>query len=99
MIRARLNAKGLIAAPGALQVLGRTVTLGRESARQVEIDVSGFTGGYQATVLATPGDGLSVVDGGMNGDVWSLSFLGAGMANLSVITLGGREWSAKVVVR
>ena len=96
-IRARLNAKGAIAAPGAASIIGRSLTLAE--AGRLDLDISGFTGGLNAACVATAGEGLAVVDSGVTDGVWTLDFTGAGAASLSVSALSGREWSGRVVVR
>ena len=96
-MRARLNAKGAIAAPGAAEILGRNLTLAR--AERLELDITGFAGSGDAVCVCAPGEGLTVEDRGQDSGVWTIDFDGAGAAPLTIRALSGREWSGRVVVR
>lgn len=100
MIRARLNGKGDIAAPGAAQIAGRNLVL--RKATTLELDATGFLGGEVfASVGIDLSGGLTLrASSGVEGaKVWPLYFEGQGSAALSFMTPSGRVWSGQVRVR
>lgn len=96
MIRARINAKGAIAAPGAAQVLGRTLTL--ERADDVEIDISGYFGAADAICTVKPGADLVLLYVELQAGVLTLRFSGAGALALTIGS-NGRQLEYRIVVR
>jgi len=99
MIRARLNSKGAIAAPGAAQIAGSHIVLRKPDT--VDIDAAGFLG-REVIVSHTIecSEGLTLVPGtGPVGQSWAMRFEGAGTARLSFTSASGREWSGTIRVR
>lgn len=99
MIRARLNAKGQVAAPGAAFVLGRSIGLAQPDT--LDIDAAGFLGGdrISAVLIEAPAGLDAVQDGDPAGaQSWRITFAGQGKAKVAFTSQGGREWSGAVTV-